>query len=95
MPFGHMLYPNPFERPPEAVVRWGIGAVKKYFSDFFRDDYIAERRDIKAVIVGEAGSGKTRYERFTQEVSLFVMVLCDIESKQNDYSGASRGLAPV
>lgn len=90
MHFGDKLLPNPFERPPEAIVRWGIGAVKKYFSDIFRDDYNAERRDIKAGIVGEAGSGKTRYELFTQD-SLYVMVLCGIERKHNNYNGGSEG----
>lgn len=54
------LVPNPFREPPEAVVAQGMLEVEKYFRDLFEDGFIAERRNVKAVIVGRAGAGKTR-----------------------------------
>lgn len=55
--------PNRFSQPPEAIVYRGMSVVKEYFEDLLREEgkYIAERRDVKAVIIGEAGAGKTRY----------------------------------
>lgn len=55
-----ILVPNPFHEPPEAVVARGVDAVKEYFLDMFEDGFVAERRNVKAVIVGRAGAGKTR-----------------------------------
>lgn len=56
------LLPNPFQQPPEAIVERGMDEVKTYFENLLQDEYV-ERREIKVVIVGEAGAGKTRYER--------------------------------
>lgn len=58
-PFQSGLLPNPFSQPPEAIVRHGMEAVKEYCKDL-RHDHIAECRDLKVVIIGEAGAGKTR-----------------------------------
>lgn len=57
------LLPNPFSEPPEAIVSRGMGAVRDYFKDLLQEEYIAERRDVKVVIIGGAEAGKTRYER--------------------------------
>lgn len=54
------LLPNPFREPPEVVVRDGIESVKSYFTTLFAEGCTLERRDVKAVIVGKEGSGKTR-----------------------------------
>lgn len=54
------MVPNPFQEPPEAVAQGGVGTVKDYFTDLFAEGFIAERRDVKVVIVGKEGTGKTR-----------------------------------
>ncbi len=54
------LLPNPFRVPPEAVVREGMGSVKGYFTALFAEGHTMERRDIKVVIAGKAGAGKTK-----------------------------------
>lgn len=58
----HNLYllPNPFREPPEVVVREGIESVKNYFTNLFAEGCPMERRDVKVVIVGPKGVGKTR-----------------------------------
>lgn len=38
----------------------GVEAIKGFFEDVLEDDQVAQRRAVKAVIVGAAGSGKTR-----------------------------------
>ena len=40
----------------------GVGAVRDYFKALLQEEHITKRRDVKVVIVGEAGAGKTRYE---------------------------------
>lgn len=55
-----VLLPNDFVEPPEALVATGIHAVRKYYTDLFAEGSRAEHRDVKAVIVGMAGAGKTR-----------------------------------
>lgn len=54
------LVPNPFREPPEAVVAGGAESIKRYFTDLFADRRTTERCDMKAVIIGQAGAGKTR-----------------------------------
>lgn len=54
------LVPNPFHEPPEAVVKAGMENIEMYFEDLFAEGLIAERRGMKAVIVGQGGAGKTR-----------------------------------
>lgn len=39
---------------------WGLQGI--YFEDLFQGGHITERRDVKVVIIGEAGAGKTRYD---------------------------------
>lgn len=56
----HQLLPNPFSAPPEAIVSRGVGAVREYFEALLQEEHISERRDVKVVIIGEAGAGKTR-----------------------------------
>lgn len=57
------LLPNSaFREPPEAVASQGMAAVRDYFHEVFKERHISERRDLKAVIIGESGAGKTRYE---------------------------------
>lgn len=51
---------NPFREPPEAVVYGGIEAIKSYYKDLFDGGPKIQRCDIKVVIIGEAGAGKTR-----------------------------------
>lgn len=53
------LLPNPFSNPPEAVVSKGIESVKGFFEDVLKDE-VSHRRAVKVVIIGAAGSGKTR-----------------------------------
>lgn len=55
------LMPNPFREPPEAVVEGGMEAVRRYFTDLFAEPVTIVRRDVKAVILGKGGSGKTRW----------------------------------
>lgn len=57
---GSPFVPNPFREPPEAVVERGIDAVKQYFTALFAEGFTVERRDVKVVIVGREGTGKTR-----------------------------------
>lgn len=57
------LLPNPFREPPEAIVCRGGRAVRDYFEVLLQEEHITERRDVKVVIIGEAGAGKTRCER--------------------------------
>lgn len=54
------LLPNPFCEPPEAVVKQGMQFVKEYFTTLFTEGCTLERKDVKVVIVGKAGAGKTR-----------------------------------
>lgn len=54
------LAPNPSYEPPEAIVEQGVAAITNYFQDLFADGFRVERRDVKAVIVGQEGAGKTR-----------------------------------
>lgn len=54
------LVPNPFHEPPEAVVQAGMEDIEMYFEDLFAEGLAAERRGMKAVIVGQEGAGKTR-----------------------------------
>lgn len=51
---------NPWEEPPEAVVRMGVPAVSEYFTDLFAEGTSIRRRMIKLVLVGQEGAGKTR-----------------------------------
>lgn len=53
------LLPNPFDQPPAAIVSGGMWAVKGFFEAILKDE-VPQRRDLKAVIIGAAGSGKTR-----------------------------------
>lgn len=62
-PFQDHLLPNPFSEPPEAIVSGGKGAVRKYFEALLQEEHVIERRDVKVVIIGEAGAGKTRCEQ--------------------------------
>lgn len=57
---GFELLPNPFNNPPEAVVAKGMNAVKAFFEDVAIEKTVFQRRAVKAVIIGAAGSGKTR-----------------------------------
>lgn len=54
------LLPNDFVEPPEALVATGFQAVKTYYMDLFAEGSTVERRDVKVVVVGMAGAGKTR-----------------------------------
>lgn len=54
------LLPNPFQEPPEAVAQGGVGMMKDYFTNLFEEGFITKRRNLKVVIVGKDGSGKTR-----------------------------------
>lgn len=52
---------NPWEEPPEAVVKKGMAAVSEYFADLFQEGVApVPRRMIKVVLVGQEGAGKTR-----------------------------------
>lgn len=54
------LFRNDFVEPPEALVATGMHAVKTYYMDLFAEGSTVERRDVKVVVVGMAGAGKTR-----------------------------------
>lgn len=54
------LSDNPFGNPPEAVVSKGMEAVMMFFEDVLKEGEVSVRRAVKAVIIGAAGSGKTR-----------------------------------
>lgn len=51
---------NPWEEPPEAVVTQGVEAISGYFTDLFSDAITVQQRNIKVVLVGQEGAGKTR-----------------------------------
>lgn len=51
---------NDFLMPPEAVVEKGLEAVRTYFRDLFSERVRIERHDVKALIIGQEGAGKTR-----------------------------------
>lgn len=57
---GQSIDNNPWEEPPEAVVRKGMAAVSEYFTDLFAEGTSIQRRMIKVVLVGQEGAGKTR-----------------------------------
>lgn len=54
------LVPNPFRDPPEAVAKGGIESIEQYYKNIFAEGFVIERRDVKVVIIGKAGAGKTR-----------------------------------
>lgn len=54
------LLPNPLREPPEAVVSAGSEDIRKYYGELLAEGHITERRDIKVVIIGSEGAGKTR-----------------------------------
>lgn len=58
--FTASVLPNPFRVPPEGIVMGGIKATKDYFKALYANAALIERRDIKTVIVGKEGVGKTR-----------------------------------
>lgn len=55
------LHDNPWEEPPEAVVKKGMTAVSQYFADLFAEGAMIRRNMIKVVLVGQEGAGKTRF----------------------------------
>ena len=54
------LNDNPWEEPPEAVLKKGMPAVWEYFDDLFAEGTTIRRSMIKVVLVGQEGAGKTR-----------------------------------
>lgn len=54
------LVPNPFREPPEAVVEKGVKAVESYLRGRLADSITVQHRQLKAVILGQRGAGKTR-----------------------------------
>lgn len=54
------LAPNPFREPPGVVVEKGVKAVESYLRDRLAHGVTVEHRQLKAVIVGQQGAGKTR-----------------------------------
>lgn len=57
---GLHLTNNPWEEPPEAVLKKGMRAVSEYFTDLFAEGTTFRRRMVKVVLVGQEGAGKTR-----------------------------------
>lgn len=51
---------NPWREPPEAVVQQGLPAVRGYFVDLFAEGSTVHRTNVKVIIVGQEGVGKTR-----------------------------------
>eukprot|EP00752_Nemacystus_decipiens_P017045 g15262.t1 len=53
------LSDNPWEEPPEALVKRGMAAASAYFADLFAEGAMLRRNMIKVVLVGQGGAGKT------------------------------------
>lgn len=53
---------NPWEHPPEPIVKGGMPAVRGYFEAVFSGGTSTVTRPLKVVIVGKETVGKTRYE---------------------------------
>lgn len=51
---------NPWVEPPEVVMQDGLPAVTKYFGALFAEGSTVQRTNVKVVIVGQDGAGKTR-----------------------------------
>lgn len=51
---------NPWEEPPEAVVKHGIDDISAYFTSLFSEAVTVQQNSIKVVLVGQEGAGKTR-----------------------------------
>ena len=59
---GLLLWGNPWEHPPEAIVAGGVPAMRDYFKAIYRGGTTAVTRPLKVVILGKETVGKTRYE---------------------------------
>lgn len=79
---GLHLSGNPWEHPPEAIVKGGMVAVRGYFEAMFRGGATTVTRPLKVVIVGKETVGKTRYEgtplvlKFSSYVSIMFSEVC-------------------
>ena len=51
---------NPWENPPESIVRGDMPAVRAYFEAMYRGETSTITRPLKVVIVGRETVGKTR-----------------------------------
>ena len=54
---------NPWERPPEPVVKKGIGPIKRYYDELEKASPVANPVLVdsrKVVFIGHSGAGKTR-----------------------------------
>lgn len=53
---------NPWEHPPDPIVKGGMPAVRGYFEAMFSGGTSTVTRPLKVVIIGKETVGKTRYE---------------------------------
>ena len=51
---------NPWTEPPEMVVKEGMKASREYFEAIYADHFSVRRTNLKVVLVGHGGAGKTR-----------------------------------
>eukprot|EP00903_Cladosiphon_okamuranus_P006369 g6236.t2 len=49
---------NPWEEPPQAVLKKGMPAACEYFADLYAEGATIRRSVIKVVLVGQEGAGK-------------------------------------
>eukprot|EP00903_Cladosiphon_okamuranus_P009177 g8765.t1 len=61
--YGLGLGGNPWEHPPEAIVKGGVPAVRDYFEAIYRGGTMAVTRPLKVVILGKETVGKTSLRR--------------------------------
>ncbi|CAN0504823.1 unnamed protein product, partial [Discosporangium mesarthrocarpum] len=54
------LHGNPWEEPPAGIIEKGMGNVKHYFEDLFRQGSSVIDCGLKVVLIGRDGAGKTR-----------------------------------
>jgi len=54
------LFNNPWTEPPETIVKKGMEASREYFEALYADHFSVRRTNLKVVLVGHGGAGKTR-----------------------------------
>ncbi|CAN0471301.1 unnamed protein product, partial [Discosporangium mesarthrocarpum] len=50
---------NPWGEPPAGIIEKGMGDVRHYFEDLYREGSSVINRSLKVVLVGRDGAGKT------------------------------------